>query len=60
MRPPAGAWGLVVVAVRTTPAVVDVEVLAAASGVWNRVDAWRSVGARWPYEIALSVLVRMR
>ena len=117
MRPPAGAWGLVVVAVRTTPAagapvrfvgdapaadpahtdtaallagvwlpapppayrhdgdvvvrlhastdtddpaVADVEVLAAASGVWNRVDTWRSVGARWPHEIALSVLVRMR
>jgi hypothetical protein len=98
MRPPAGAWGLVVVAVRTTdattapvhdvgdapapppayrhdgdvvvrlhaptdtddPAVADVEVLAAASGVWNRADTWRSVGARWPHEIALSVLVHMR
>jgi hypothetical protein len=117
MRPPAGAWGLVVVAVRTTdlttapvrdvgdapapdrartdiadlvagvwlsaappahrhdgdvvvrlhapadtddPAVADVEVLAAAHGVWNRVDTWRSVGVRWPHEIALSVLVHMR
>lgn len=117
MRPPAGAWGLVVVAVRTRaaagapvrrlvgdapapdpahtdtadlmagvwlpapppayrhdgdvvvrlhaptdaddPAVADVEVLAAGSGVWNRVDTSRSVGARWPHEIALSVLVRM-
>jgi hypothetical protein len=117
MRPPAGAWGLVVVAVRTTdptaapvrdvgdalapdpartdtadllagvwlsapppanrhdgdvvvrlhaptdtndPTVADVELLAAAHGVWNRVDTWRSVGARWPHEIALSVLVQMR
>ncbi len=117
MRPPAGAWGLVVVAVRTTPAagapvglvgdapaadpadadtaallagvwlpapppvyghdgdvvvrlhaptdtddpaVADVEVIAAADGVWNSVGTWRSVGARWPHEIALSVLVHMR
>jgi hypothetical protein len=115
MRPPAGAWGLVVVAVRTTdattapvrdvgdapdpartgtadlmagvwlpdpppahrhdgdvvvrlhaptdtddPAVADVEVLAAAHGAWTTVGTWRSVGARWPHEIALSVLVHMR
>ena len=116
-RPPAGAWGLVVVAVRTTPAagapvrfvgdppapdtahtdtaalmaglwlphpppanrhdgdvvvrlhaptdtddpaVVDVEVIAAFQGTWNTVGTWRSVGARWPHEIALSVLVHMR
>ncbi len=117
MRAPAWAWGLVVVAVRTTdptaapvrdvgdapvpdpartdtadllagvwlsapppanrhdgdvvvrlhaptdtndPTVADVELLAAAHGVWNRVDTWPSVGARWPHEIALSVLVHMR
>jgi hypothetical protein len=117
MRAPAGAWGLVVVAVRTTPAagapvrlvgdppaadpahtdiaevfagrwlpepppanrhdgdvvvrlhaptdtddpsLTDVEVLAAADGVWNTVGTWRAVGARWPHEIALSVLARMR
>jgi hypothetical protein len=119
MRPPAGAWGLVVIAVKITPAAeapvasvgdapdanpagtdiaalmagrwlphpppvsrhegdvvvrlhapidsddpapnaADVEVLAAADGVWNSVGMWPSVGPRWPHEIALSVVTHMR
>jgi hypothetical protein len=32
----------------------------AADGVRNSVGTWRSVDARWPHEIALSVLVHMR
>lgn len=42
------------------PAVADVEVIAAFQGTWDTVDTWRAVGARWPHEIALSVLVHMR
>jgi hypothetical protein len=122
MRPPAGAWGLVLVAVRTTdaagspirrlgdapapdpartdaadllagvwlpapppadlhtgdvvvrlhppadhdhdhggePATADVEVLAAMDGQWRTVRAWRSVGPRWPHEVAMTALLHMR
>ncbi|SDJ01613.1 hypothetical protein SAMN05192558_104107 [Actinokineospora alba] len=117
MRPPTGAWGLVVVAVRTTdaagapvrfdgdppapdpagtdtaallagvwlpapppadphagdvvvrlhppdngtdPTTADVEVLAAMDGQWRTVRAWRAVGARWPHEVATTVLLHMR
>jgi hypothetical protein len=116
LRPPAGVWGLVVVAVRTTdaagapvrltgdapapdaaltdttdllagawlpapppaalhtgdvvvrlhapadddPAVADVEVVAATQGEWSTVRTWQAVGARWPHEVAMSVLVHMR
>lgn len=115
MRPPAGAWGLVVVAVRTTgaagapvrltgdapapdpahtdtadllagvwlpepppatlhagdvvvrlhaattdPALTDVEVLAAMQGEWRTVGTWEAVDARWPHEVAMTVLVHMR
>ncbi|WP_158851195.1 hypothetical protein [Saccharothrix deserti] len=116
MRPPAGAWGLVVVAVNTIdaagasvrlvgdgprpdpahtdtaallagvwlpapppadlhtgdvvvrlyppadddPATAEVEVLAAMQGEWRTVRRWRAVGARWPHEVAMSVLVHMR
>jgi hypothetical protein len=127
LRPPAGAWGLVVVAVRTTdaagapvryvgdaprpdpahtdtadvlagvwlpapppadvhagdvvvrlhppaddpdhapnknpnedPVVTDVEVLAAMQGEWRTVRTWQAVDARWPHEVAMTVLVHMR
>lgn len=116
MRAPDGAWGLVVVAVRTTdaagspvrligdapapdpdftdtadllsgvwlpapppavlhagdvvvrlhpsadddPVAADVEVLAAMDGQWRTVRAWRAVGARWPHEVAMTVLLHMR
>ncbi|WP_436499548.1 hypothetical protein [Actinokineospora sp. HUAS TT18] len=116
MHPPAGAWGLVVIAVRTThaaghplrrvgdppaadpahtdtadlmagvwqpdpppadlhagdvvvrlhpsadddPATTDIEVLAAIEGQWRQVGMWRSAGARWPHEIATTVLLHMR
>ncbi len=115
MRPPAGAWGLVVVAVRTTdaagapvrftgddpapdpahtdtaallagvwlpepppatlhagdvvvrlhtsttdPASTEVEVLAAMQGEWRTVGTWEAVDARWPHEVAMTVLVHMR
>lgn len=116
MRPPTGAWGLVVVAVRTTDAAgapvrfvgdppapdpagtdtadllagvwlpapppadlhagdvvvrlhppdnrdthaADVEVLAAMDGQWRTVREWRAVGARWPHEVAMTVLLHMR
>src|SRR5437764_70416 len=35
-------------------------VIAATHGVWNSVGTWRSVSPRWPHEIALSVVTRMR
>ncbi|ANZ35978.1 hypothetical protein BBK82_07710 [Lentzea guizhouensis] len=115
MRPPAGAWGLVVIALRTTdaagapvrhtrdasvpdpahtdtadlfagvwlpepppatlhagdvvvllhtstadPARTDVEVLAAMQGEWRTVGTWDAVNARWPHEVAMTVLVHMR
>jgi hypothetical protein len=115
MRPLAGAWGLVVVAVRTTdaagapvrftgdaaapdpahtdtadllagvwlpepppaslhagdvvvrlhtsttdPALTDVEVLAAMQGEWCTVGTWEAVDARWPHEVAMTVLTHMR
>jgi hypothetical protein len=118
LRPPAGAWGLVVVAVRTTdaagapvrfvgdaprpdpahtdtadllagvwlpapppadlhagdvvvrlhppadnpedPAGTDLEVLAAMQGEWRTVRTREAVDARWPHEVAMSVLVHMR
>jgi len=120
LRPPAGVWGLVVVAVRTTPAagapvrfvgdapaadpahtdtaallagvwlpapppadlhdgdvvvrlhppgngdpdgdpaVADVEILAVMQGEWRTVGTWQAVDARWPHQVAMSVLVHMR
>lgn len=115
MHPRAGAWGLVVVAVRTTdaagapvrftgdapapdlahidtadllagvwlpepspatlhagdvavrlhastadPALTDVEVFAAMQGEWRTVRGWEAVDARWPHEVAMTVLVHMR
>jgi hypothetical protein len=115
MRPPTGAWGLVVVAVRTTdaagapvrfagdapapdpahtdtadllagvwlpepppatlhtgdvvvrprtsttdPTLTDIEVLAAIQGEWRTVGTWEAVDARWPHEVAMTVLLHMR
>ncbi|GAA3863544.1 hypothetical protein GCM10022243_32610 [Saccharothrix violaceirubra] len=115
MCPPAGAWGLVVVAVRTAdaagapvrftgdapapdpahtdtadllagvwlpepppatlhtgdvvvrprtsttdPTLTDIEVLAAIQGEWRTVGTWKAVDARWPHEVAMTVLVHMR
>ena len=115
MRPPTGAWGLVVVAVRATdaagapvrftgdapapdpahtdtadllagvwlpepppatlhagdvvvcprtsttdPTLTDIEVLAAMQGEWRTVGTWETVDARWPHEVAMTVLVHMR
>ncbi|WNV90202.1 hypothetical protein [Umezawaea sp. Da 62-37] len=42
------------------PARSDVEVLAAMKDEWRTVNRWESVDARWPHEIAMSVLVHMR
>ena len=42
------------------PAVADVEVVAATQGEWSTVRTWQAVGARWPHEVAMSVLVHMR
>jgi hypothetical protein len=42
------------------PATSDVEVLAAMKDGWRTVNRWESVDARWPHEIAMSVLLHMR
>lgn len=44
----------------TDPAVTDVEVLAATQGEWSTVGTWEAVDARWPHEVAMTVLLHMR
>jgi hypothetical protein len=42
------------------PVVADVEVLAAMQGEWRTVRTWQTVDARWPHEVAMTVLLHMR
>lgn len=42
------------------PTVTDVEVLAAIQDEWRTVRRWEALNARWPHEIAMTVLVHMR
>jgi hypothetical protein len=43
----------------TDPAPTDVEILAAMQGEWRTVGTWEAVDARWPHEVAMTVLVHM-
>ncbi|PSL51380.1 hypothetical protein B0I31_1219 [Saccharothrix carnea] len=55
--------GDVVVRLHTStadPAMTDVEVLAAMQGEWRTVGTWEGADARWPHEVATTVLVHMR